>query len=85
MHCGPAIDKNFEYIVFIPMRNFGLSSIVIELKHNKTTDSAIEQVKNKNYTKKIVQYIGESFLVGINYDDKKVRAYKFERFVKKVN
>lgn len=47
---------------------------MIELKYNKPADTAIMQIKNKNYTNKISEYSGEILLVGISYDDKKIIA-----------
>lgn len=74
--------KGFADIVFIPMRNVDLPAIVVELKHNKTSGAAIEQIKQKKYTEKIVQYTGEILLVGINYDDDKGHTCVIEKFVK---
>ena len=54
----------------------------MELKHNKTSGAAIEQIKQKNYTEKIAQYTGEILLVGINYDDNKGHSCVIEKFVK---
>lgn len=63
--------KGFADILFIPRKNVDLPAIVVELKHNKTSGDAIEQIKQKKYTQKIAQYMGEILLVGINYDDNK--------------
>lgn len=74
--------KGFADIVFIPRRNVDLPAIVVELKHNKTSGTAIEQIKQKKYTEKIAQYTGEILLVGINYDDNKGHTCEIEKFVK---
>lgn len=74
--------KGFADIVFIPRRNIDLPAIVVELKRNKTSDTAIDQIKQKKYTEKISQYTGEILLVGINYDDDKGHTCVIERFVK---
>lgn len=74
--------KGFADIVFIPMRNVDAPAIVVELKHNKTSGAAIEQIKQKKYTEKIAQYTGEILLVGINYDDNKGHTCEIEKFVK---
>lgn len=74
--------KGFADIVFIPMRNVDLPAIVVELKHNKTSGAAIDQIKQKKYTEKIVQYTGEILLVGINYDDDKGHTCEIEKLVK---
>lgn len=44
--------------------------MIVELKWNKTADSALEQIKNKNYPTLLNGYVGEMVLVGINYDVK---------------
>ncbi len=42
----------------------------MELKWNKSSEGAIEQIKEKNYPAVIKDYGGEILLVGINYDEK---------------
>ena len=42
----------------------------IELKWNKTSDGAIQQIKNRDYSGVLKEYGGEILLVGINYDEK---------------
>lgn len=74
--------KGFADLVFVPRKNVELPAIVVELKHNKTSGTAIEQIKQKNYTEKIAQYTGEILLVGINYDDDKGHSCVIEKFVK---
>lgn len=44
--------------------------MVLELKYNKDADTAIEQIKRKDYPSKVAEYVGEMVLVGINYDPK---------------
>lgn len=82
MHRELPTGKGFADIVFIPRKNIDLPAIVVELKHNKTSGAAIEQIKQKKYTDKIAQYTGEILLVGINYDDDKGHTCEIERFVK---
>lgn len=55
-------------MVLIPRKNVNKPAIVIELKYDKTTDTAISQIKNRHYPDKLAQYSGELLLVGINYD-----------------
>ena len=57
-------------------------AIVVELKYNRSSRAAIEQIKNKNYTEKLSQYTGEILLVGINYDDKKGHNCPIEKIIK---
>ena len=82
MHRELATGKGFADLVFIPRKNVELPAIVVELKHNKTSGAAIEQIKQKNYTEKIAQYTGEILLVGINYDYDKGHSCVIEKFVK---
>ena len=82
MHRELPTGKGFADLVFIPRKNVELPAIVVELKHNKTSGAAIEQIKQKNYTEKIAQYTGEILLVGINYDDDKGHSCVIEKFVK---
>ena len=82
IHRELATGKGFADLVFIPRKNVELPAIVVELKHNKTSETAIEQIKQKNYTDKIAPYTGEILLVGINYDDNKGHSCVIEKFVK---
>ena len=62
--------KGIADVVFIPKRDTSLPAMIVELKWNKTADSALEQIKNKNYPTLLNGYVGEMVLVGINYDVK---------------
>ena len=68
MHRELATGKGFADLSFIPRRNVDKPAMVIELKWDKSADTAIEQIKRKQYTDKIAEYTGEMILVGINYD-----------------
>lgn len=74
--------KGFADIVFIPRKNIDLPAMVVELKRNQSTGTAIEQIRQKKYTDKISQYTGEILLVGINYDDDKGHTCRIEKFIK---
>lgn len=43
------------------------SKVLIELKYDKSAESAITQIKEKNYLQLFKAYKGEVLLVGINY------------------
>lgn len=43
-------------------------ALVAELKYNKSANSAMQQIKNRQYTRALQDYSGEILLVGINYD-----------------
>ena len=67
------------YIVFIPRKNADKPAMVIELKWNKSADTAIEQIKRKQYPAKIAEYTGDILLVGVNYDKQtKTHSCKIE-------
>ena len=67
----------------IPRRNVAKPALVIELKFNHTADTAIDQIKRKQYPAKIAEYTGDLLLVGINYDkETKQHSCKIERSMK---
>ncbi len=82
MHRELATGKGFADIVYIPRKNVDLPALVIELKYNQSAETAIEQIKNKNYTKKIKEYSGEILLIGINYDKDKNHTCMIEKITK---
>lgn len=82
MHRELPTGKGFADIAFIPRKHIDLPAIIVELKYNKSTGAAIEQIKQKKYTNKISQYSGEILLVGINYDDDKGHTCEIEKFIK---
>ncbi len=62
--------EGFADIVYIPKREAdrNIPALVIELKWNKDAKTALEQIKEKNYTESLEDYCGNIILVGINYD-----------------
>lgn len=69
MHRELATGKGFADIVLIPRKNVDLPAMVIELKVNKDADSAIDQIRRKEYPAvKVQEYANRLLLVGINYD-----------------
>lgn len=42
----------------------------MELKWNKTADTALQQIKDRKYPQSLEPYTGNILLVGINYDKK---------------
>ena len=59
-------------ITFVPYDNNHIPFIV-ELKVNKTPDSAIEQIKNNKYINTLGDYHGKVLLLGISYDEKTLK------------
>ena len=68
IHREYATGKSYADLVMIPRRNVAKPALVIELKFNHTADTAIDQIKRKEYPAKIAEYTGDLLLVGINYD-----------------
>lgn len=63
--------KGFADLVFIPRRKFAEKpAIVVELKWDKKAETAIEQIKRKEYCQSLKEYQGNILLVGISYDKK---------------
>ena len=58
--------KGYADIVFIPKKD--KPAMVIELKWNKDVDTAINQIKDKNYVHGLENYLDNLLLVGISYD-----------------
>ena len=73
--------KGYADLVLIPYLP-NIPAMVIELKHNKSAESALRQIKEKNYCQALNQYKGDLLFVGINYDEKtKEHQCKIERLV----
>ena len=68
IHREYATGKGYADLVMIPRRNVSKPALVIELKYNHSADTAISQIKQKNYPSKLSDYTGDILLVGINYD-----------------
>ena len=80
IHREYATGKGYADLVMIPRRNVEKPALVIELKFNHTADTAIDQIKRKEYPAKIAEYTGNLLLVGINYDkETKQHACKIEK------
>lgn len=74
--------KGFADIAYIPFDS-SKSAIIVELKHNKSAETALNQIKEKQYFQSLKNWHGDILFVGINYDDAtKTHDCKIERFVK---
>ena len=62
--------RGFADFVFIPKPEYknDYPALVIELKWNQNAQTALQQIKEKNYPESILNYMGNILLVGINYD-----------------
>ena len=74
--------KGFADMVFLPYKHVNKPLMVIELKQNKSPESAIAQIKEKKYSESLEKYSGDILLVGITYDDDKKHYCKIERIIK---
>ena len=80
IHREYATGKGYADLVMIPRRNVDKPALVVELKFNHTADTAIDQIKRKEYPAKIAEYTGCILLVGISYDkETKQHECKIER------
>ena len=81
MHRELASGKGFADIVLVPRKNVDSPAIVLELKYNKDADTAICQIRRKQYPEKLLEYTDNLLLVGINYDK---RQKKHECHIERV-
>ena len=75
--------RGFSDFVFIPKKEYAneYPALVTELKWNKNVQTALNQIKEKQYPQSLLQYTGQILLIGINYDKKtKEHSCKIERF-----
>ena len=80
MHREMQAGKGYADIIFIPRKNNLNPAIIVELKWNKSVETAMEQIKEKNYPDCFKDYKGDVLLVGINYDkDSKEHSCKIEK------
>ena len=65
--------RGFADFVFMPKPEYrhGYPALVVELKWNKTADTALQQIRDKKYPESLLSYTGNILLVGINYDKEK--------------
>ena len=74
--------KGFADVVFIPFVP-GIPAMIIELKRNGSTESAIAQIREKRYFDSLSAYSGDLLFVGVNYDEaSKTHECRIEQFVK---
>ena len=60
--------KGFADMVFLPKQGVEKPALLVELKYDKSAQTAIDQIKQKNYGRIFRDYKGEVLVVGINYD-----------------
>ena len=62
--------EGYADIVYFPRQGKGVPALLVELKWNKDANSAIRQIKDRQYPAALEDYGGELLLVGISYDRK---------------
>lgn len=71
--------KGYADLVLVPYLP-NIPALVIELKRNKSTESAIKQLRERGYNQALARHYGNLLFVGVNYDEKtKVHTCKIER------
>lgn len=77
--------RGFADFVFVPKPEYKADypALIVELKWNRNAQSALTQIKEKQYPTSILNYTGDILLVGINYD-KNAKAHQclIERYEK---
>ena len=77
--------KGFADFIFIPKPEYRAEypALVVELKWNQNVNTAIQQIRDKNYPDSIEAYTGDILIVGISYDKKsKKHLCKIEEYKK---
>lgn len=73
----------FADIVFLPLPSAaGKPVLIIELKYDRSADTALQQIKDRHYSRSLEDYTGDIILVGINYDKNsknKLHSCKIEK------
>ncbi len=59
--------KGYADIVYLPKKKSSMPALVIELKWNGSAETAIQQIKNRNYPAALKGYGGDILLVGVSY------------------
>ncbi|MDE7433056.1 MAG: ATP-binding protein [Lachnospiraceae bacterium] len=77
--------RGFADVVFLPLPSVRKPAVIVELKYDKTAQSALQQIKDRQYIQALESYAGEILLVGINYGkDRKEKRHScvIEKIVK---
>ncbi|MBQ9006048.1 MAG: PD-(D/E)XK nuclease domain-containing protein, partial [Atopobiaceae bacterium] len=62
--------KGFAALVFIPHPGEDLPALLLELKYDRSAETALSQIKDKHYPRALEAYRGNLILAGISYDPK---------------
>ncbi|MBO4440357.1 MAG: AAA family ATPase [Spirochaetaceae bacterium] len=73
--------KGYADVVFIPFVP-DIPAMIIELKRNGSTESALNQIREKKYFDSMTHYKGNLLFIGVNYDEKsKTHTCKIEQMI----
>ena len=64
--CG----KGFADLIYLPREGVNKPALLIELKYDQSAESALTQIKDKNYPEGLRDYHGEIILAGLKYSPK---------------
>jgi hypothetical protein len=67
----PELDsgKGYADIAFLPQpEHADRPALVVELKYDRDADTALSQIRSRNYPARLRHYANNMLLVGINYD-----------------
>lgn len=60
--------RGFADVAFLPLPFSNKPALVVELKYDKSADTALRQIMDRRYTQALEGYSGEILLVGMGYD-----------------
>ncbi|MCR4657604.1 MAG: ATP-binding protein [Lachnospiraceae bacterium] len=61
--------KGYADLVYLPSPKYpGKPALLVELKYNKDTETAADQIRSRNYPQILEHYEGNLLLVSVNYD-----------------
>ena len=61
--------KGYADIVYLPSPQYSNKpALLVELKYEKNVETAMDQIRRRNYPQKLEHYKGNILLVGVNYD-----------------
>jgi len=60
--------RGFADVVFLPLPFSKKPALVVELKYDKSAETALRQIRDRQYSQALEGYSGEILLVGVNYD-----------------
>ena len=75
--------KGFADFVYLPKPEYAATypALLVELKWDKTAETALAQIKEKKYPQSLDGYSDEILLVGISYDKKtKEHSCRIEKY-----